>query len=183
MFLCFTAQESYSKTEFRVCYEDLGPLSYFLGISFTRTKDHMFLCQQKYAQNILARANMSSCKPASTPVDTKSKLSVNYGKLVDDPTFCRQIAGALQYLTITRPDIAYAVQQLCLFMHDPREPYFQGMKRVLRYVQGTLSFVLHFTSTPASSLVSYSDADSGGCLDTRRSTSGYFVFLGYNLIS
>ena len=94
MFLCFTAQESYSKTEFRVCYEDLGPLSYFLGISFTRTKDHMFLCQQKYAQNILARANMSSCKPASTPVDTKSKLSVNYGKLVDDPTFCRQIAGA-----------------------------------------------------------------------------------------
>ena len=100
--------------------KDLGPLSYFLGISVTGTKDHMFLCQLKYAQNVLAHANMSSFKPASTPVDTKSKLGMNCGKPVDDPAFYRQIARALPYLTITRHDIAYAGQQLCLFMHDPR---------------------------------------------------------------
>ena len=75
--------------------KDLCPLSYFLGISVTRKKDAMFLCQQKYAQEIIARTNMSSCNPASTLVDTKSKLSANSGKVVDDPTFYRQIAGAL----------------------------------------------------------------------------------------
>ncbi|XP_021747771.1 uncharacterized protein LOC110713621 [Chenopodium quinoa] len=149
----------------------------------SRSKDRMFLCQRKYAQQILARANMSSCKLANTPIDTKSKLSASSGKPVNDPSSHRQLAGALQYLTFTKPDLSYAVQQLCLFMHDPRDPHLHDLKRVLWYLKGTLDFGMHLSFTPASGVVSYFDVDRGGCSDSRRSTSGYCVFLGDNLIS
>ncbi|GJX78312.1 ribonuclease H-like domain-containing protein [Tanacetum coccineum] len=100
-------------------------------------------------------------------------------------TWIRRIqpTGALQYLTFTRPDISYAVQQVCLFMHDPREPHLSALKRILRYVRGTLSYGLQLYSSTTSSLVAYSDADWAGCPTTRRSTSGYCVFLGNNLLS
>lgn len=104
--------------------KDMGPLHYFLGISIERTASGMFLSQHKYASDIIARASMTNCNPCLTPVDTKSKLSASSGPPVADPHFYRSLAGALQYLTFTRPDICYSVQQICLFMHDPREPHF-----------------------------------------------------------
>lgn len=87
--------------------------------------------------DILERAGMSDCKPSSTPVDTCAKLSSD-GAPVSDATHYRGLAGALQYLTFTRPDIAYAVQQVCLYMHDPREPHLTFVKHILRYIRGTL---------------------------------------------
>ncbi|GAA0186912.1 transmembrane signal receptor [Lithospermum erythrorhizon] len=110
------------------------------------TSDHIFLSQKKYATEIIEKAGMSSCKPSSTPVDCKAKLSRSFGNSYHNPTEYRSLAGALQYLTLTRPDISYVVQQICLFMHNPH-------------------------------------ADWGDCPDTRRSTSGYCVYLGDNLIS
>ncbi|GJU14371.1 ribonuclease H-like domain-containing protein [Tanacetum coccineum] len=161
---------------------DLGPLNYFLGVSVTRNTSGMFLSQQKYATEVLERAGMLTCNPCRTPVDTDSKLAAA-GDPVSDPTLYRRLAGALQYLTFTRPDISYAVQQVCLFMHDPREPHFSALKRILRYVRGTLTSGLQLYSSTTSSLVAYSDADWAGCPTTRRSTSGYCVFLGNNLLS
>lgn len=102
---------------------------------------------------------------------------------MSDPTLYRSLAGALQYLTFTRPDIAYAVQQICLFMHDPRESHFNALKRILRCLKGTLSKGLRMYRSASSDLVAYSDADWAGCPATRRSTSGYCVYLGPNLIS
>ena len=93
------------------------------------------------------------------------------------------LAGALQYLTFTRPDIAFAVQQICLYMHDPREPHLAALKRILRYLQGTLSLGLTMRRSSPAGLIVYTDADWAGCPDTRRSTSGYAVFLGDNLVS
>ncbi|KAJ9557675.1 hypothetical protein OSB04_012289 [Centaurea solstitialis] len=110
---------------------DLGPLSFFLGIAASRSKSGLFLSQSAFAQEILARADMVSCNPCSTPADTKTKLAID-GEPVPDPTLYRSLAGALQYLTFTRPDIAYAVQQVCLFMHDPRLPHLNALKRILR---------------------------------------------------
>lgn len=98
------------KTEFPMT--DLGPLSYFLGIVVTRTASSMLLSQHKYAQEILDRAGMSNCKPVATPVDTNFKLSAASGPPVLDATLYRRLASALQYLTFTRPDIAYVVQQV-----------------------------------------------------------------------
>ena len=101
--------------------------------------------QRQYALDILERAGMTDCKPCSTPVDTQPKLSAALGDLVADPTAYRSLAGALQYLTLTRPDLTYAVQQVCLHMHDPRESHLAALKRLLRYVCGTVdcSLVLH----------------------------------------
>lgn len=87
------------------------------------------------------------------------------------------IAGALQYRTIMRPEIAYAFQQVCLHVHDPRDIHMNALKRILRYIQGTLKFGLHIYKSSVSSLVSYTDAGWGGCHDTRCSTSDYCMFL------
>ncbi|GJT67095.1 ribonuclease H-like domain-containing protein [Tanacetum coccineum] len=118
---------------------DLGSLNYFLGISAQRSSSGLFLSQSKFAEEILERAHMQHCNPCRTPVDTESKLGSD-GDPVSDPTLYRSLAGALQYLTFTRPDISYAVQQVCLYMHDPRAPHFTALKRILRYVCGTLTF-------------------------------------------
>ncbi|GKD90355.1 ribonuclease H-like domain-containing protein, partial [Tanacetum coccineum] len=95
---------------------------------------------------------MLNCNPCRTLVDTEKKLRPERSP-VNDPTLYRSLAGALQYLTFTRPDLSYAIQQLCLYMHDPREPHLNVMKRVPR------------------------------CPATRRSTSGYYVYLGDNLLT
>ncbi|KAI3723537.1 hypothetical protein L2E82_35180 [Cichorium intybus] len=162
---------------------DLGVLHHFLGISVTRNNQGLFLSQSQYARDILHRANMSSCNACSTPVDTSSKLSATAGSPLPDGTLYRSLAGALQYLTFTRPDISYAVQQVCLFMHAPRDSHFHFMKRILRYLKGTLDYGIHITPSRSHHLIAYSDADWGGCPDSRRSTSGYCVYLGDNLVS
>ncbi|GJW65041.1 ribonuclease H-like domain-containing protein [Tanacetum coccineum] len=137
-----------SETEFAMT--NLGSLNYFLGISVTLDSSRMFLSQKKYAVEILERVGMVHCNPSRTPVDTESKLGTT-GDVVSDPTLYRSLAGSLQYLTFTRPDISYAVQQLF--------------------------------SYSTTDLVAYSDADWDGYPTTRRSTSGYCVFLGNNLLS
>nr|GEX37457.1 laccase-17-like [Tanacetum cinerariifolium] len=161
---------------------DLGALNYFLGISATHHSTGLFLSQKQYTIELLARAHMTNCNPLRTPVDTDSKLGPE-GVPVQDLTLYRSLVGGLQYLTFTRPDISYAVQQICLYMHDPREPYLAALKRILRYIRGTLDFGFHLYSSTTISLVGYTDADWAGCPSIRRSTLGYCVFLGDNLLS
>ncbi|MFS7982428.1 putative RNA-directed DNA polymerase [Helianthus anomalus] len=163
--------------------KDLGPISYFLGISVKYCPNSLFLSQEKYAMEILEQAGLAECNPVATPVDTQQKLSTKSGSLLADSTEYRRLAGALQYLTFTRPDIAYAVQQVCIHMHAPTTTHMNALKRVLRYIKGTLAFGLHISASPTTSLISYTDADWGGCPDTRRSTSGYCVYMGDNLLS
>jgi hypothetical protein len=163
--------------------KDLGPLHHFLGITVERRPDKLFLHQCTYTLDILKRAVMTDCKPCSTPVDLKVKLAADSGPLVWHPSQFRSIAGALQYLTFTRPDIAYAVQQVCLHMHNPRESHLTAMKRILCYLRGTSDYGLLLRRSRSTDLVVYTDADWAGCPDTRRSTSGYAVFLGDNLVS
>jgi len=117
------------------------------------------------------------------PIDTKQKLPASDGEQVEDATFYHSITGALQYLTLTRPDIAYAVNQACLYMHSPRETHWNLVKRILRYLRGTIDCGLVISSSTSTDLKAYSDADWGGCPDTCRSTSGYCVYLGDSLIS
>jgi len=162
--------------------KDLGEIHHFLGIHVQRSGSGLLLSQRQYMMEILQCAGMSDCKPCATPVDTNPKLSAD-GVPVSDPTDFCSLVGALQYLTFTRPDIAYAVQQICLHMHDPREPHLAALKRILRYVRVTLHLGLLLRPSAQSDLVVYSDADWAGCPDTRKSTSGYAVFLGDNLIS
>uniref|UniRef100_A0A2N9HRT6 Uncharacterized protein n=1 Tax=Fagus sylvatica TaxID=28930 RepID=A0A2N9HRT6_FAGSY len=157
--------------------KDLGSLSYFLGLEASPTPDGLFLSQLKYARDILTRAQLLDSKPVYTPMVVSQHLSAD-GPHFPDPTLYRFLVGALQYLTITRPDIAHVVNSVSQFLHAPTADHFLAVKRILRYVKGTLHFGLTFRPFAApGTLVAYSDADWAGCPDTRRSTSGYSIYL------
>ncbi|XP_071695808.1 uncharacterized mitochondrial protein AtMg00810-like [Rutidosis leptorrhynchoides] len=161
---------------------DLGLLNYFLGLKVTYTKSGLFLSQAKYAHGILVRAGLLDAKPAATPLAT-AECFTSSGSPFPDTTLYRSLVGALQYLTITRPDLSYAVNQVSQFLHAPTLDHYQAVKRIIWYVKGTLSFGLSFYHSPTPSLVGYSDADWARCIETRRSTYGYSIFLGGNLVS
>jgi hypothetical protein len=163
--------------------KDLGPVHHFLGIKVRRNATGFFLSQAQYAEDLLERAGMANCNSVPTPADTKPKASTTEGTPVADVTSYRSLAGALQYLTITRPDIAYAVQQVCLHMHAPRDVHMTMLKRILRYIKGTATLGVQLRAISTPTISAYSDADWAGCPDTRRSTSGFCVFLGSSLIS
>lgn len=115
---------------------------------------------------------------------SKGSLSCTTGLPLFDPSIYRQLVGTLQYLTLTYPDIAYAVQSVSQFMGSPTDLHKEAVKCILRCLKGTLGhgLPLHW-STDSSILIAYSDADWAGCPDTRLSTTGNCVFLGENLIS
>jgi hypothetical protein len=95
----------------------------------------------------------------------------------------RSIVGGLQYLTLTRPDLAFAVNKVCQYMHAPTTTHIAAVKRILRYVRGTTDLGLRIVKSPSLLVSGFSDADWAGCLDDRRSTGGFAVFLGSNLVS
>jgi hypothetical protein len=165
--------------------KDLGKLQYFLGIQVDRSTDGLCLSQERYASDILHRAGMSKCKSASTPLATTGKLSVTTGDPLkeEEASKYRSIVGGLQYLTLTRPDISFAVNKVCQFLHSPTTLHMEAVKRVLRYVQGTLNVGLKFHRSSSLQASAFSDADWAGCPDDRRSTGGFAIYLGANLVS
>ena len=163
--------------------KDMGPVHHFLGINVRQDDAGFFLSQSQYAEDLLERTGMAKCKPVATPADTKVKPSSTEGELIADAMSYRSIAGALQYLTLTRPDLTYAMQQVCLHMHAPRDVHQMMLKRVLWYVKGTLQLGIQLRATTPPPITVYSDVDWAGCPDTRRSTSGFCVFLGASLVS
>jgi histone deacetylase 1/2 len=165
--------------------KDLGKLHYFLGLEVTHSDDSLTLTQKKYSLDLLGRAGMLECKAASTPMSSTDRLSALDGALLssNDATEYRSIVGALQHLTITRPDISYAVNRVCQFVQTPREPHWSAVKRILRYVRHTAAFGLHLRPAPSGTLSAFSDADWAGSPEDRRSTGGHAVFFGPNLIA
>ena len=128
---------------------------------------------------------MQHCKSVSTPLSTSEKLSAQDGELLGpaDVTRFRSIVGALQYLTLTRPDISFSVNKVCQFLHSPTTLHWPTVKRILRYLKFTVSTGLKIKRSNSILVSAFSDADWAGCVDDRRSTSGFAVFLGSNLIS
>lgn len=128
---------------------------------------------------------MNKCKAIDTPLSSIEKLSVTEGDPlgVEDATKYRSIVGALQYLTLTRPDISFSVNKVCQFLHAPTSVYWSAVKRILRYIQGTLKLGMKIIRSRSTMVSAFSDADWAGCPDDRRSTGGFAVFLGPNLIS
>jgi histone deacetylase 1/2 len=128
---------------------------------------------------------MTGCKPVDTPLSTSEKLSLVDGELLssDDSTRYRSIVGALQYITLTRPDISYSVNKVCQFLHAPTTVHWTAVKRILRYLQGTVSLGLRLNKSASILVSAFSDVDWAGCPDDRRSTGGFAVFFGSNLIS
>lgn len=165
--------------------KDLGDLHYFLGIEVKKTRDGLLLTQGRYTSEILQRANMSTCKPVNTPLSTSEKLSQTEGTALgpSDSTQYRSLVGALQYLTLTRPDISFSVNKVCQFLQQPTTAHWSAVKRILRYLKGTQDVGLKISKSSSTIISAFSDADWAGCVDDRRSTGGFAVFLGSNLVS
>ncbi|XP_015885158.1 uncharacterized mitochondrial protein AtMg00810-like [Ziziphus jujuba] len=162
--------------------KDLGNLHYFLGLEVNMFDGGLFLSQTKYTCDLLQRANMLEATPISTPLSVKVTPSFTDDDPVDATTY-RQLVGALQYLTFTRPDIQFAVNRVCQFFQKPTMLHLKMVKRILRYLKGTMLYGLRFLAQSTRTVNGCSDADWAGCPLTRRSTSGYCVFFGANYIS
>jgi histone deacetylase 1/2 len=165
--------------------KDLGELHYFLGIEVKKVCDGIVLSQEKYANDLLARLHMKACKSVDTTLSTSEKLSLTDGDLLssEDSTRYRSIVGALHYITLTRPDICYSVNKVCQFLHAPTTVHWTAVKRILRYLKGTILVGLRLSKSESILVSAFSDADWAGCPDDRRSTGGFAVFLGSNMIS
>jgi hypothetical protein len=140
------------------------------------------MSQQKYASDILTRAGMRNCKPIDTLLAISEKLSLTDGDQLgaDDSSKYRSMVGGLQYLTLTRPDICFAVNKVCQFLHAPTTVHWSAVKRIVRYIQGSLTIGLKISKSPSMLVSAFSDADWAGCVDDRRSIGGFAVFLGAN---
>jgi hypothetical protein len=139
--------------------KDLRPLHYFLGIHVNRSASGFFLHQAKYTEDVLHRADMLNYKLSPIPVDTSPKSSATTGKQAHDASFYRSIISALHYLTLTRPDFAYVVHQVCLHMHASCDSHWALVKRMLRYIRGTTSHGVHVLGSADIQIRAYSDAD------------------------
>jgi hypothetical protein len=133
--------------------------------------------------DLLIRTKMSEAKPINTPMASTTTLSAFEGEPFPDHTLYRSIVGALQYLALTRPDIAFTVNKLSQFMQQPLLPHWQSIKRLLRYLKNTIHFGLQIYRNSSPLIQAFSDADWVGSRDDRRSTGSYCIFLGKNLIS
>ena len=167
----------------RFSLKDLGTLSYFLGVEATFTSSGLFLSQRKYIQDLLSKANMQDAKEVTTPLSTSESLKLCDGSPATDSTQYRQVLGSLQYLALTRPDISFAVNKLSQFMHRPSTTHWSAVKRILRYLKGTLNHGIFLRKNTSLHLHAFADADWAGNFDDRTSTSGYIVFLGATPIS
>ncbi|XP_051140618.1 uncharacterized mitochondrial protein AtMg00810-like [Andrographis paniculata] len=142
----------------------------------------LFLNQRKYIIDLLHDANLVDAKPAPTPLDSKLKLQ-SVGKLLPSPSMYQKLVGKLIYLTITRPDIAFPVSLVSQHMHAPTNYHLQLVKRILRYLKGSIGRGLLMTNNGHTNIFDYTDFDWVGNTLDRRSTTGYCVFIGGNLVS
>ncbi|KAH9669936.1 retrovirus-related pol polyprotein from transposon RE1 [Citrus sinensis] len=176
-------------TEFstKFALKDLGVLSYFLGIEVLYDKDCIFLSQRKYIRDLLSRVEMINCKDIDTLMSTGMKLQKeaqgNLGCYVEDITHYRSIVGGMQYLVLTRPEIAFSVHKLSQYVSAPTLQHLMACKRVLRYLKATQNYGLKFIKDGDLKLTGFTDADWAGDLDDRKSIGAYCICLGHNLIS
>jgi len=164
--------------------KDLGPLHFFLGVQVTRLRNGgLHLSQQKYINELLHRTKMDVAKPLPTPMQTNLHLQKYASSAMHDPSLFRSVVGALQYVLITRPELSYVVNKVCQYMHSPQDHHWKAVKRILCYLAGTRTHGLIIQQCSSPSIRAFSDADWGGDVDDRKSTTGYCVFYGRNIIA
>ncbi|KAL2337544.1 hypothetical protein Fmac_011990 [Flemingia macrophylla] len=163
--------------------KDLGSLKYFLGIEVSQSEEGVIISQRKYALDILKETGLENCKPIDSPMDPNQKLMADQGKPYPDPEKYRRLVGKLIYLTITRPDISFAVGVVSQFMQSPHIDHWNAVMHILKYVKKAQGQGLLYYDKKNTQISGYCDANWAGCPIDRRSTSGYCVFIGGNLVS
>ncbi|CAH9083140.1 unnamed protein product [Cuscuta epithymum] len=162
--------------------KDLGSLKYFLGIEVTRSKKGIFLSQRKYVLDLLTETGKLGAKPNTTPMVPNVQLT-SEGIPFEDPERYRRLVGKLNYLAVTRPDIAYSVSVVSQYMSSPTVDHWNAVEHILCYLKGTPGRGIVYQNHDHMRIECFADADWAGSKDDRRSTSGYCVFVGGNLVS
>ncbi|XP_021804165.1 uncharacterized protein LOC110748497, partial [Prunus avium] len=168
--------QDYLATEFEM--KNLGELKYFLGIEVARSQKGIFLSQRKYVLDLLTDIGMLDCKPVDTPIVQNHYLGEHPDQVPTNKERYQRLVGRLIYLSYTRPDIAYAVSFVSQFMHSPSEDHMNAVIRILRYLKSAPEKGLMFSKHGHLNIDGYTDSDWAGSITYRKSTSGYFTFVG-----
>jgi len=156
---------------------------YFLRIEIKQNENEVFVCQRKYAKEILKKFQMEECKFVSTPMNQKEKLSKKDGTDKVYEGYYRRLIGCLMYLIATRPDILFVVSLLSRFMHCASEVHLRVAKRILNYVKGTIDYGVKFERSHEFRFYGFSDSDWAGSINDMKSTSRCCFSLGSRVFS
>ncbi|WVZ15611.1 hypothetical protein V8G54_013177 [Vigna mungo] len=156
---------------------------YGLKQAIARSRKGIHVCQRKYALDILEKTGMLGSKPSSTPYLSNNNSLYKAEDYIDNPSDYRRLIGKLFYLTNTRPDLFFTVNLLTRFMQEPTKHHYQALQHILRYIKSSPSEGLFFASDSEIQIKGFSDSDWATCPNTRRSTTGYCIFLGKSLVS
>jgi len=187
--LLFTGNNKYMCEEFKSSMKmefdmtDLGKMKYFLGIEVVQSNAGIFICQRRYAREILARFNMTENNSVRNPIVPGTILSRDEEGTPVDAIKFKQVIGSLMYLTVTRPDLMYGVSLISRYMANPKESHWAAAKRILRYLKGTIEYGIFYQQGGKTGLIAYSDSNYAGDLDDRRSTSGSVFLIGTGAVS
>ena len=163
--------------------KDLGTVKYFLGLEVARSKTGIYLCQRKYASDIVAEVGLLGCRPVGSPIDQNHKLTKSESAYMADSETYRRLVGRLIYLAATQPDLAYSIHVLSQFMNKPRAEHWLASLKVVRYLKGMIGRGIFLHAGTPKHLTGCCDSDWGGCPLSRRSLSGWIVQFGDSPIS
>ncbi|CAM9000587.1 unnamed protein product [Rhodiola kirilowii] len=161
----------------------VGEMNYFLGLQVTQKDDGIFISQSMYAKNLIKKFDLEKASHKRTLAATHLKITKDDAGTKVDQMLYRSMIGSLLYLTAIIPDIAYAIGVCARYQEDPKESHLLQVKRIVKYVCGTVNFGIWYTKDTNPHLVGFCDADWAGNAEDRKSTSGGCFFLGNNLVS
>ena len=173
--------QGYLSSEFEM--KDLGGLKYFLGIEVARSREGIYLSQRKHVLGLLSETGMLACKPTDTPIVQNHHLAIYQYQVLTNTKRYQRLVGRLIYLSLTRPDIAYAVSVVSQFMRAPSEDQMAAVMRILSYLKEVPGKWLMYRKHRHIDVKGYTNANWAGNISNRRSTSGYFTFVAGNLVT
>ena len=161
----------------------LGTLKYFLGLELARSSDGPFLSQRQYTLQLLEDTSFLALKPSLLPMDPNLKLQCDSGEVLSDPSAYKCLIGRLLYLPVSRHDITFAIHKLSQYVAQSRQTHLLVVQTLLRYLKGCPNQDILLKKSSSFHLKAFSDADWASCIDSRKSTTGFCIFIGEALIS
>jgi hypothetical protein len=187
--LIFTGDDENMLSEFKSSMmrefdmSDLGKMRFFLGIEVLQGLDSIYICQKKYALEVLKRFGMMKSNSVNNPIVPGCKANKDEDGIKVDETYDKQLVGSLMYLTATRLDMMFVTCLINRYMSKPTELHLQVANRALRYLRGTVNFGIHYKKGGSGELLAFTDSDYAGDMEDRKSTSGYVFLLSSGAVS